>query len=166
MVHKCASTEHTQWSQHSATCGAWRPCLSKGTVTEGLVLGLANSCPTLRVLKVTHCFADNSTEAWQAFAAGHPSLREFSLSSVTDDMMVALSTHCPRSNSIDLQSAQLLTDQCDSAIQGVPRTKPVDASAGYSTLRRIAASFEGTPQAVPASAATGRDASAHEYLVV
>jgi hypothetical protein len=93
VVHKCAavwagltSVELSNVGIHSAQAVATALsymrrletfCLSKGTVTEGLVLGLANSCPTLRVLRITDCFADNSTKAWQAFAAGHPSLRSF-----------------------------------------------------------------------------------------
>jgi hypothetical protein len=143
-------------------------CLIKGTVIEGLVLGLANSCPTLRGLKITDCFADNSTEAWQAFAAAHPSLREFSFSSsVTDDMVVALSTHCPQITRLELQSAQLLTDISVVALsKGCPQLSEV-------SLRQATALTSGSLQALRAQCKQlqrlqlpGRGARAHEYLVV
>jgi F-box/leucine-rich repeat protein 2/20 len=184
MVHKCASVWAGLRSDgfsnvgiHSAQAVATALSymrrletlrLSKGTVTEGLVLGLANSCPTLRVLKITDCFADNSTDAWQSFAAGHPSMREFSFSSsVTDDMMVALSTHCPQITRLELQSAQLLTDISVVALsKGCPQFSEV-------TLRQVTALTDGSLQALRAHCKQlqrlqlpGRDALAHIYIVV
>jgi hypothetical protein len=184
MVHKCASVwaglrsvELSNVTIHSAQAVATALsymrcletfCLSKGTVTEGLVLGLASSCPTLRVLRITDCFADNSAEAWQAFAAGHPSLREFSFSSsVTDDMMVALSTHCPQITRLELQSAQLLTDVSVVALsKGCPQLSEV-------ALRQATALTDASLQALRAHCKQlqrlqlpGRDALAHKYIVV
>jgi hypothetical protein len=108
-----ASTQHRKSPQHSATCGAWRLFVSAKALSchRGLGTRSGKKLSHLRVLKIIDCFADNSTEAWQAFAAGHSSLREFSFpSSVTDDMVVALATHCPPLSYMVLQSAQWLTD--------------------------------------------------------
>jgi hypothetical protein len=107
------------------------------------------------VLKITDCFADNSTEAWQAFAARHSSLREFpSSSSVTDDMAVALATCCPQSTSLELQSAQLLTDASVIALsKGCHELSQL-------TLRRAPC------KQLQRLQLPGRDALADEYIVV